>query len=304
VKITHHKISVERLAINPTLNVNINIEFERGKEIPFSISGKLCLFDQKILSVLTEYQINSEYNFILNKNFTENDKGVENVTVSLSAILTPLVIESIEQAREKNTNKSAQFYIELVVKKLISPSHISSESNELVQFDIQRMSERITIEQSDWINNFANQLGIGKFLLLELNLLKPHTFDIWEEHFKELENSLYEMEKSIKMGEWKRTIEVSRPFYDLLNFKNTKEGNKNFKDKFNELLSRDHHNNEGIASLWSGLKSLFDFTSKYIHPTNHQGGLKPYPSAKKEDAYFVYVVAVGIFNLLGNKMNL
>ena len=41
---------------------------------------------------------------------------------------------------------------------------------ELFNVQIKNATKNHAISHSDWINNFYNQLGIGKFMLLELSL--------------------------------------------------------------------------------------------------------------------------------------
>lgn len=53
---------------------------------------------------------------------------------------------------------------------------------------------------------------------------------------------------------------------------------------------------------FKAIKSLFDFTSKYAHVTDRTGNIKPYPNAKKEDAYFVYTLSIGLLNMINSKI--
>ena len=214
-------------------------------------------------------------------------------------MLTPKAIESIEIQREKTQNKSAEFYIEFVAKTLIQPSTLDDlQGNDLVRLKIESKHSRIKIEQSDWVTNFSPKLGIGKFLLLELDVSTSEISDLWKNLIELLTSNILEMEKWIKLGEWKKVMDTSRHFFDGLKFNN----NSPFKQDLEKKLSEEQHNKEGINDLFKGIKSLFDFTSKYAHVTDRNGNIKPYPNAKKEDAYFVFSLSVGLLNLINSKI--
>ncbi|WP_339695950.1 hypothetical protein [uncultured Marixanthomonas sp.] len=289
------------------LKIQVNLEFPYASEIPVSISGKLCHQNGKILSVLTEYELNSDNDFGLTlkteqeKKSKENDQNRHNI--QLSALLSSLVIQSIEEQREKTKNKSVEFYIEFIVKTLNQPASLDNlQGNDLVRLNIERKHSRIKVEQSDWVTNFAPKLGIGSFLLLELNVAENNVSDFWKDLTQLLKSSILEMERNIRLGEWKKTIEYSRQFFDGLNIKNNRNTDAPFEKKLKEVLIAEQHNEEGINNLLKAIKSLFDFTSKYVHPKDRSGIVKPYPNAGKEDAYLVYTLSIGLFNLINSKI--
>lgn len=307
MKIENTQIEVDTESINPMLKIRVNLEFPYASEIPVSISGKLCQQNGKTLSVLTEYELNSNKDFGLILKAQQEKKSKHNEqnrhSVQLSSLLTPLAIRSIEEQREKAQNKSAEFYIEFIVKILSQPASLDNlQGNDLVRLNIERKYSRIKIEQSDWVANFAPKLGIGSFLLLELNIAENDVSGFWKDLTKLLRSNILEMEKSIRLGEWKKTIEYSRQFFDGLNIKNNRNTNAPFENRLKEILLAEQHNEEGINDLLKAIKSLFDFTSKYVHPKDRSGIVKPYPNAGKEDAYLVYTLSIGLFNLITTKI--
>lgn len=308
MKITRTRIEVEKQAINPTLKIKLDLEFERSKEIPISFSGKLCLNNDKILSVITEYQTNSDRNHNLQSPDSDSkavDSGFKDqIMIQLSAELTPLAIESIERERDKNATKSVEFYIELVAKSLIVPvERFQYNGSDLVQLDIRREHARVSISQSDWINDFTDKLRIGNFLLLELNIPNEKATGSWKKLFDNLKSQLTEMENNLKNGDWKRAIETSRPFFELLKLRNNNIGDKNLKHELNNILIQEGHNQQGIDQLFSGINSIYQFVSKYSHLADTQGVFKPFPLANKEDAYLLYSLSINLLNLIGKKIN-
>lgn len=304
MNISSVKIKVEQLSINPMLNIWVNLEFEYSKEIPLSLSGKLCHNSGHILSVLQEYQLNTESKYGLTfKNLLKeesSERSMDRHSVQLSAVLTPLALESIEREREKHTEKKVEFYIEFTFKTIILPRELTGIDNiDSFGLNIEKKAERISIEQSDWVNNYSPKLGIGNFLLLELNLTDyKNVSDFWKELIEPLKNSVLEMEKCIRMGEWKKTIECARPFFEGLNFKR----DTSFKEALIKILKKEQHNEEGIRDLQNAIQSLFNYTSKYVHFMDREGSIKPYPNTKKEDAYLVYTLSIGLLNLIGSKI--
>lgn len=209
MNITKTRIKVESQSINPMFNIWVDLEFDYSSEIPISISGKLCHQNGQILSVLTEYQLNTDSNYGLRLR-TEKDKKSNKISigrhsVQLSALLTSKAIESIEEQREKQNNKSAEFYMEYVVKTMTINAYLDSlQTNDLLRLNIESKHSRVTIVQSDWVSNFSPKLGIGNFLLLELNLSTTGTSKFWKDLTELLTANVLEMEKWIRLGEWKK----------------------------------------------------------------------------------------------------
>lgn len=100
MNISRIQIEVDTKSINPMLKIWVNLEFEYSNKIPISISGKLCQQNGQILSVLSEYELNTDNQLRLTlkteqeKNSREKSTGSH--SVQLSALLTPKAIESIK----------------------------------------------------------------------------------------------------------------------------------------------------------------------------------------------------------------
>lgn len=303
-------ITIDTQSISPTLTVEVEVEYDYSINIPISISGRLLSADNKVLSQLNESQINSEYDYdlrILNK--TERDKIKEgskrNYYAQLTAVLTPKAIEHIEIQREKNTEKSVKFSVGFVVKYLV----ITAEQQNLIvenllKLQIKKSYSEFTIKQSDWIRNYSSHLGIGNFLLLELQVPDDKKVSIfWKKLYEKLCQNVKDMEISIRSGDWEKTMFIARKFFENVKIGDNKSEHKKFKEEFGKLMEHENHGKEGIENLYDAIWKFFEFVSKYVHDKDKTGNINPSPISKKEDAYFAYVLAIGLLNLIGGKIN-
>jgi len=310
MKVSNAKIKVDDLSVNPTLICSIDLEFDRSIEIPISVSGKLIGTNNKVLSLINEHQINAEYTYglrLLSKDEKEQSRKENNPErryVQLSAELTQLVIENIETQRDKTSDKSIKFSLDLVVKSLNLTKEIKDNRyDDFIQIKFERKYEGIFIEQSDWINNFSHKLGIGKFMLVELEVPNYEVPDFWNKLFELLRANVADMEMCIRSGDWQKTMLYARKFYDNIKIGDKKKGHKEFRDELNKKMTKLQHSEKGIQNLYDGIWKFFEFTSKFIHDKDTEGNnyeVLPIPS--KEDAYFVYVLSIGLLGLLGKKL--
>jgi len=310
MKINNPKIKVDSQSINPTLICSMDLEFDRSIEIPISVSGKLIGSNHKVLSLLNEHQINREYNYGLRllskeeKEQSRKDNNSERYYVQLSAELSQLALNSIENQRNKNKDKSINFTIELVIKSLNLTKDISDNRYEdFIQINIEQEYLHPKIEQSEWINNYSEKLGIGKFLLLELNVPNEHIPDFWSDLFNKLKTNVFEMENSIQSGDWQKTMLFARKFFENIKIGDKKKGHKVFREELNKKMMELQHSEKGIQNLYDGIWQFFEFISKFIHDKDTDGNsyeVLPIPS--KEDAYFAYALSIGLLGLVGKKV--
>lgn len=152
------------------------------------------------------------------------------------------------------------------------------------------------IKGSDWINDFQPQLGIGKFLVMEIpeiiTLVEPK--DEFEKRLQTATERLREIGELLRKGEWDDVAEDCRGIYEDLK--------KNFKPQFEssvEDLLRDGNNisNDGITAFKEIIKNLHDFSHEFHHYRDKDGKAKQV-SVHKEDAYALYVTLVGLINML------
>jgi len=148
-------------------------------------------------------------------------------------------------------------------------------------------------------------LGIGKFLLLELNVpeIKKLNDSNWKDLYERLILRITQTEEYIKKGEWDAALKPIRHFYDNLKFLDSKPNQKQFKGELKELFFIDNHNEESFNAFYSAIENLFDFSSKYNHDDDKNGVLKEkYLIARKEDVYLFYSLAIAILNLISKKL--
>lgn len=151
----------------------------------------------------------------------------------------------------------------------------------------------IEIAASDWVQDFAPQLGIGRFVIAELPLLSPVAMgDEFAGRLNEALKALQEMEDELKPGEWNEAIGKSRPVAELLRHE----------DMIKSILGKHGYSEEAANSLVNGVKCLFDYSSKFLHRVEKDGKtIAPEIKAEKEDAYLIYSLSVSLLNLLAQK---
>lgn len=155
------------------------------------------------------------------------------------------------------------------------------------------------IKGSDWVNDFQPQLGIGKFLIMEIpeviNINEPK--DEIEERLHSASKHLLEISELVKKGEWEEVAEDCRAVYEDLR--------KNFKEKFDSLvqkLLRDDNgiSDKGIADFMKMIDGHNGFIHEFHHTRGEDGKVKKIV-VHKEDAYALYITLIGLVNILTTK---
>ncbi len=171
-----------------------------------------------------------------------------------------------------------------------------SGDNAPIFLQIRDVSQEIPVEiaASDWLHDFALQLGMGRFAIVELVL--PSLVAAGEgfaEKLNEAIKALPKMEAKFNDGEWNEVIEKSRPIFELL----TKS-----KDTVKSLIMEEQgYSEEAATALTAAVGSLFDYGSKFVKKTK-KGELLPKINAEKEDAYLIYSLSISLVNLLTQKI--
>jgi len=151
-----------------------------------------------------------------------------------------------------------------------------------------------TIASSNWVNDFAPQLGIGRFITAELPLPSPVAINKeFAERLNNATEALQKMGEEVKKGEWNEVIKNSRPVAELL------------KDKamVSSVLTKHAYSEEASNLLFDGIANLFDYSSKFIHKVAKDRTIMPAEiKAEKEDAYLIYSVSIGLLNLFTQKV--
>jgi hypothetical protein len=307
-----YDISVDRNSLHPRLVLDVFIDFQYRIQAPISISGQLYSSQSKLISTFSEahkehsnsLQLSMLSENEINKNYREkrNDRYR---TRLVSQNLLPTEINHIEELREADRDKSVTFYIDVDIKYLSIPEGKQCNKYDNRAFNFYYTNDRKIqkITQEAWIKNFAPSLNIGEFVLLEFGVFdKIELPDFWKKLFAQLQSNLTDMQKKLKKGDWKEVMFYARKFYENIKIGDPKKAHKPFREECDKLLLANNHDEVGIQNLYDAIWKFFEFTSKYIHDKDGDGNLKPTPIAQKEDAYFAYTMAVGLFNLLGQKL--
>ncbi len=301
------KIEYDNFSINHTLNIMGTIEFGHKFEAPICLSGKLKTNDGKIISLLDEFHLKKENNikvyFVSDeekaKHYNENKRGT--YEFQLKTELSQKAIDYIEDQRLKDPDKSVKFAIDFITK-FIEIKGVDYKLNN-IEINYKMGSCEFKIEQNDWINNFSPKLGLGKFIILELNIPNNNVPEYWKQLYESLFYKTVEMENCIKIGDWQKTMFLSRQFFEDIKFGDNKPGHRTFKDEFTILMSDENHTEEGIQNLYDSIYKLFGFASKYVHTKDREGNIMNLPNSCKEDAYLVYCISMGLLNLIGSKLS-
>lgn len=310
MEIKLQNITIDQQAISPTLTIGLYLEFGYSLETPISISGRLLSADSKVLSLLNEYQLNTDSNFGL-KQFSKaerdriwREKSNHSYYAQLTATLPSNAIEHIELIREKDHEKSVRFNMDFVVKFLDMPATPQEITIDFLRVNIKRAYTNAVIKQSDWVKNYSPLLGIGNFLLLELIIPDKHKVSKeWKELYDRASLRLTEMNEAIRLGDWQKTMDRGRQFYDSLKIGDKKDGHQKFEQELRKLFEADQHSPEGIQNFLDGIWKFFDYNSKFVHDKDRKGNLNPIPITTKEDAYFIYAMGVGLLNIIGKKIS-
>lgn len=323
MKIKKIEIEASKTAINPTLLIKVTLEFERDEEAPISIAGRLLTSDNKVVALFNENQVRQDENFSLHilasdKLAAHKDhplyrhKSANTFYTEMDAVISSKSIDHIEQLKDKR-NGEVKFYLDIVVKYWelsVELDNLHAEKlKQLTQnpFSFVRIKKEYleyNIAQSIWSKEYAPVLGIGRFMIIELEIPKDKQVpELWRTLYKQLIHNLSDMEKCLREGDWKKTMFFARKFYENAKIGDKKPAHKKFKDDFNKVLIKNQHSDEGIQNFYDGIWKFFDFLSKYIHDQTVDGQIASSPIAEKEDAYLAYALALGLLNFIGKKIN-
>lgn len=306
-------IEVDSNAINPTIVVRCDFEYIEGWEVPVSLNGEIRLANGKKAASLTwnriEENLSGDLTFpdeLFRNEAHGNPRQRNTIRVSLSAELSQMVIDQIEKLRDAEHEKAARFVAVLGFTSLRSETNQRSgnKSQKLV-LRHETQSLYFVLNQSDWVKKFAEPLGIGKFLLMELRVLDHIDIpESWKKVFERTQQRLLEMDQAIKQGAWFTAMDRGRQVFDNLKVFDGKPAHAALVADFDAALKACNHSDAGIKDLKEGIKHLFHFGSKYVHDTGLTGVLNPATIATKEDAYLMYSIGLSILNMLGSKLHL
>jgi hypothetical protein len=317
IDITYDRVEADQNSINPTLNFWVKLRYTTRICHGYILSGKLKARDGKLLALIGSGTFNGQHNETLDflpvsvvDDRYGKPQNMESKTYKLTVELTQAAVAYIENGRHASHEKTVEFQLEVETvvyhTRMISAGQGQhSFPGEKPQISIERKSDYFTpsIQHSEWINRFCPHLGIGRFILVELSQPSGKSLSAkWDGIYETIRSKLATMETNLRKGEWLSVMVDARQVFENLKVYGDNQNDQALRDEFEAALKATNHGEEGIQSLKSGIKALFDFCSKYIHTKDRQGNPQPSPTATKEEAEFVYAMLLGFINLLGSKL--
>jgi hypothetical protein len=299
----------------PTLDIHLQIMYYDELEIPVFISGKLIAADGKTLSFLHEVDTR-EQKFIIphltkaeiNKIYSNATKKYPYTTI-VSCQLSKQAVDHIESLREKDLKKAVRFQFSFVLKYLYTATEDYNSNDSKITVSSTRMQitrqyiNEFVISQNDWLSDYAQRLGIGNFLLIEFNVPQRQVVpDNWVKLYDKLYTQIHQMEHAIRKGEWEDVMEEGRRFYENIKIGDEKKQHIVFEEELKILFEKDQHSPQGFQDFMDGIWKFFEYISNFIHDKDKQGSLLVRPNPTKEEAYFAYILAIGLLNILGKKL--
>lgn len=166
----------------------------------------------------------------------------------------------------------------------------------------------ITVSSSDWVNEFQEPLGIGRFMVIEVPTINTelealsdaqNELKVLLERINKAKEILDDMNKNMRDGEWSRVIEDSRKFLELF----TKDVKGTIKDLIEASTGV---SDEDATKLTTAFDNLYGYASSLHHPFRKNGSTPATPAkvftGGKEDAYLSFNLCASILNLVSRKL--
>jgi hypothetical protein len=306
-----HLIKAYEKSVNPSFQISITIYYSESK-IPLSLEGEVLSSDNTHLANFCSTSSMPQQTQDINL-FDNSYRNSSNQSYNSEVIvnLSKEALDHIGKMREENENKDVELRINFKIKFLISnvlishrflrgDNHVPAEDMNILscnngksflKLKTDNFCDSYKITASDWINNYAPKLGLGKYIILEI----PEPDILEEEKFKELISTKDIVKHHLDQGNWNDAIINSRRVFELLD--KDEDLIKSLKNSFKNQCFSDG----AIYSFFSGIKELFNFTSKFIHSSDLDKGFQRCPTAYKEDAYMVYAIISNLLNMISKK---
>lgn len=298
------KVSPDTESILPNLEFHIKFSMAETSVIQ-GISGVMRVDGKSVGNVFEKYRNHGD-NRIIKIPYPSQKPYDEYATLRID--LDDRAIQFFENSREKNNERSLIFTLELEFRLLSLPANTDkmlTPSEAFMVMNYKSESLWYQVSQSDWINKFAQQLGIGEFLLVELNIPSPQkTPAKWSELYDRLNLRLWDIKSAITAGDWYKAITKARLFYENLKFGNRHKSDKEFKTELKQMFIDERHSEASFEEFRKLIESFFNFLSKFMHDKdNLNGELNTIPNPSKEDAYMAYTVALAVMNVISSKLS-
>lgn len=148
------------------------------------------------------------------------------------------------------------------------------------------------IKASDWIQDYAPTLGIGRSIWMELPSPEHlQVSDSLKVRFAAATKALIDMEADYRRGDWPDLLEDSRAISEL--FRDW--------DALEKLLIADGYGPDAVGKIQASLAALFAFSSKFLHKLDKDKKLAPELRAYREEAELVLALSMTFVNLFARK---
>jgi len=148
------------------------------------------------------------------------------------------------------------------------------------------------VKASDWIQDYAPTLGIGRSIWMELPSPEHlQVSDPLKARFAAATKALTDMETDYRRGDWPDLLEDSRAISEL--FRDW--------DMLEKLLIADGYSTDAVGKIQASLAALFDFSSKFLHKLDKDKKLAPDLRAYREEAELVLALSMTFVNLFARK---
>lgn len=200
-----------------------------------------------------------------------------------------------------------------------SPAGADPNSNLLVLVDPDNIQNRLfkeviinikrpyTIRSSDWVNDFHEQLGLGKFLIVEIPLLTTDVNNIDDSTLtpdqKELKKRLLrafelanDIQKDIREGEWGEAVKGCRDAIEPFSRGPLTSAIKEI------VIHTTGMEADKVNQMTMAFDNLYGYTSGLHHQlTKGAKTVAAQYKGGKEDAYLNYMITSGIINNIARK---
>lgn len=309
-------VEADNESIIPSLKVGLEIQFYEYLEVPISITGSVYSGNSKLIGTFHEEHIHHQKdipfrlmsNSERDKRYSSGSNGIGTYYPKCNVLLSSPALEHLETVREKHNAKSCILNFRFLVKTIMQGDNFDggtfNSNHNFLSLKLSSTSAQFEIKESDWVRSYTPILGIGTFLLLEYRIpeLSITESPFWFKWHSALISNVEDMENCIRWGDWQGCMTTARKFYENAKIGDKKPANTKMKSEFSKSMMDAQHSDEGIGNLLDGIWQFFEYFSKFIHEKNKQGEFQPTPIASKEDAYFAYSTAVGLLNLITEKI--
>lgn len=291
--------------ILPELKFQIELidEEERDHSFFYQLSGYLEVGSGEKIAYLNEYEPGPGRHSFSVENHLDQDKNKEREITRnflLTASLSNKALDKIEEAKDKDPNNDVNFTLKVMIKRCSVRQSNENFIEEISYLSKIEGNEDVRIPHSEWENKYAEKLGMGKTLTVDIKIPDEETQNnAFFENFEQMRNYLEKMNEDLIRGEWKQVIDNAREFYEATPLYR-KESNE-LKDQFRDNFQSRNGTNLGSDYLIESINKLYDYLSKFKHSRNQKGENQIKPIPQKEDAYLAYSLSVGFFNLFQKK---